>query len=215
MANQFVNLWKFLFSYLICESVANLPNFSEEVKNSLIFLKKGRTILYPTDTIWGIGCDATNEEAINRIFEVKQRTETKSMIILVDSIDRLLRYIKDFPLNAEELIEYSEKPLTIIYPNAQNLPKNLIADDGSIAIRVTKDPFCKELIARFGKPIVSTSANKSGKQAPVNFNAIEKDIVSVVDYVVNLRQNEKATNQPKPSSIIKLGMKGEFEIIRK
>ena len=175
-------------------------------------LKNGGTILYPTDTIWGIGCDATNAEAIENIFRIKQRNDSKSLLMLVDSFDMLARYVKEIPEIAEQLVEYSEKPMTIIYPGAVNLPKNIIAEDGSIGIRVTKDEFCKAIMRKTRRPIVSTSANISGQQSPANFSEISNEVKNAVDYVVKYRQDDisKAT----PSSIIKLGLKGEIKIIR-
>jgi len=176
-------------------------------------LRQGGIILYPTDTIWGIGCDATNEKAVARIYELKKREDSKSMIILLDTEARLLSYVREVPEAAWDLMEYSEKPLTIIYPDAKNLAPNVIAEDKTIGIRVTKDEFCVKLIGKFKKPIVSTSANISGSPSPANFSMIEKEILEGVDYIVNLRQNEKTASNP--SSIIKLGLRGEFKIIRK
>jgi len=190
-------------------------NFYNELPAAIKVLKQGGIIIYPTDTIWGIGCDATDEKAISRVFAIKQREEKKSLIILVDTIDMLARYVKEMPPHAPDLIEYAERPLTIIYPTAQNLPANLTGDDGSVAIRVVKNPFCKELIARLGKPVVSTSANISGSKPPAFFGEIDPILLQRADYVVNLRQNEKQHHAPKPSVIIKLGMKGEMEFIRK
>jgi len=184
-----------------------------EINQTILTLKSGGIILYPTDTIWGIGCDATNEKAVQKIFQIKERAETKAMIVLLDNENKLSRYLKDVPPLCYDLMEFSEKPLTIIYPNAVGLAKNLIAQDGSIAIRIVKDEFCKNLIYKFGKPIVSTSANISGEPSPASFSQINKTIINQMDFVVNCRQNEIINN--KPSSIIKLGMKGEIEIIRK
>lgn len=175
-------------------------------------LKNGGTILYPTDTIWGIGCDATNEVAIDKIYKMKQRSDSKSMLILVDSMEMLSRYVKEIPELADQLIEYSEKPLTIIYSDAKNLPKNLVNEDGTIGIRVTKDEFCKAIMYKTRKPIVSTSANLSGDKSPANFSEISDEIKSKVDYVVKYRQTEKTKGTA--SSIIKLGVNGEVKIIR-
>ena len=175
-------------------------------------LRAGGVILYPTDTVWGLGCDATNEEAVKRIFEIKKRTDVKAMLVLVDSATRIQGYVDEVPDMAWELIDVSEKPLTIIYPEAKNLAKNLLAEDKSIGIRVTKETFSKTLCERYRKPLVSTSANVSGEPTPANFSKISDEIKSAVDYVVNFRQNE--TSAPKPSSIIKLGKGNVIQIIR-
>jgi L-threonylcarbamoyladenylate synthase len=184
-----------------------------EINNAVEVLKKGGIILYPTDTIWGIGCDATNDAAIQKIFHLKKREESKSMIILLDSENKLIRYVKEVPEQAWDLIEFSTRPLTIIYNNGLNVSKKLIADDGSIAIRVTKDPFCRQLINKLGKPIVSTSANISGEPSPESFADIDSAVLNGVDYVINLRQNEKP--QESPSVILKLGKNGQIRFIRK
>ena len=184
----------------------------EEIKRALEVLRSGSVILYPTDTVWGLGCDATNENAVKRIFEIKKRVDTKAMLILVDSAAKVQGYIDEVPDIAWDLMELSETPLTIIYPEAKNLASNLIAADKSIGIRVTKEDFSKALCAQFRKPIVSTSANISGKPSPVNFSEIEDEIKSAVGYVVNFRQQEKS--QSKPSSIIKLGKGNLFQLIR-
>ncbi len=185
----------------------------QEITKAIEILKSGGTILYPTDTIWGIGCDATNEEAVKKVFEIKGRAESKSLIILIDNETKLNRYLKDIPPLAYDLIDFTEKPLTIIYSDAKNLAKNVINEDGSIGIRIVKDEFCKKLIEKFGKPIVSTSANISGEPSPATFQEINPGILSQVDYVVNLRQSETSKNQV--SSIIKLGMDGQVKVIRK
>ena len=140
-----------------------------EIKKSLEVLKSGGLILYPTDTIWGIGCDATNAAAINKVYELKKRSDSKSLILLVENESRILSYVREVPEQAWTLIEFAEKPLTIIYEEAKNLPQEIIASDGSIAIRVTKDEFCKNLLGLFRKPLVSTSANISGDSAPSSF----------------------------------------------
>lgn len=185
----------------------------EELKNALAVLHKGGTLLYPTDTVWGIGCDARSKEAVNKIFKLKQRAEYKSMVVLVSDEKMINRYVKEVPAIAWDLIETAEEPLTIIYPDGRMLAENIIAADGSVGIRIVKDEFCRNLIHKFGKPIVSTSANISGEPAPSSFQEIKLDIVSKVDYVVNLRQKE--VNNTKPSTIIKIAMNGEFKIIRK
>jgi L-threonylcarbamoyladenylate synthase len=183
-----------------------------EIKKAIEILNQGGIILYPTDTIWGIGCDATNSEAVQRIYKIKQREDSKSMLVLLDSESRLQQYIKEVPEIAWQLIEVSDKPITIIYPGAKNLAENLIADDDSIGIRITADEFCQKLLSRFKKPLVSTSANISGKKSPSIFAEIEEEIIHSVDYVVNWRQDE--FNSGTPSSIIKLGIGGEIKIIR-
>jgi L-threonylcarbamoyladenylate synthase len=185
----------------------------EEIKNALEVLRKGGTILYPTDTVWGIGCDARNKEAVAKVFQIKQRAEYKSMVTLVCDNTMLNRYVKEVPEVAWDLIETADRPLTIIYPDARMLAENVIAADGSVGIRLIKDEFCKNLIHKFGKPIVSTSANISGEPAPSSFNDIKIDILNKVDYIVNLRQKEN--NNTQPSTIIKVAMNGEFKIIRK
>lgn len=185
----------------------------EELKNALAILHKGGTILYPTDTVWGLGCDARNKEAVNKLFKLKQRAEYKSMVVLVCDEKMLNRYVKEVPAIAWDLIEAAEGPLTIIYPDARMLAENVVAADGSAGIRIVKDEFCKALIHKFGKPIVSTSANISGENAPYTFNDIKIDILNKVDHIVNLRQKE--INNTKPSTIIKVGMNGEIKIIRK
>ncbi len=185
----------------------------EEIKKALQVLKAGGTILYPTDTIWGIGCDATNPEAVKKVYEIKKREDIKSILVLVDSPNKIIYYVQSIPGIAWDLIDVSDKPITIIYPDARNLAGNLINQDGSIGIRVTKEEFSKKLIHRFRKPIVSTSANTSEAPYPRNFFEINEEILSAVDYVVNWRQEE--TTEAKPSGIIKLGVRGEVEIIRK
>ena len=188
-------------------------SFETDVENSLRVLKSGGTILYPTDTIWGIGCDATDKTAVEKVFAIKKRKEEKSLIILLDDAGKLYDYVEQLPPNASELIEFSESPLTIIYPEAVNLAGSVSAEDGSVAIRITKDIFCRELIKRFRKPLVSTSANISGTAAPKNFSEISGEIKNAVDYVVRHRQSENKFS--KPSAVIRLGLKGEIEFIRK
>lgn len=184
----------------------------EEVKKALEVLKQGGVILYPTDTIWGLGCDATNSDAVKRIYEIKKRAETKSMLVLIDNSVKLQTYVSEVPEMAWDLIELTNKPLTIIYPGARNLAENLIAEDRTIGIRVTEEAFSKKLCERFRKPIVSTSANVSGEKSPQTFVEISEDIISLVDYVVNFRQNENIPAQA--SSIIKLGEGNVVEVIR-
>ena len=184
----------------------------EDLKNALQVLRNGGVILYPTDTVWGLGCDATNADAVKRIFEIKQREDSKSMLVLMENPNMLSAYIKEVPEIAWELIEVTDKPLTIIYPGAKNFAANLIAEDGTIGIRITTETFTEHLIQQFRRPIVSTSANLSGKPSPQNFNQISEEILTAVDYVVQYRQDE--TVKSKPSSIIKLGLGGQIQIIR-
>jgi L-threonylcarbamoyladenylate synthase len=173
-------------------------------------LKEGGTILYPTDTIWGIGCDATNEEACQKILKIKQRPEDKSFIVLVDSIQMLEKYTISFPEVCYDLIDYAVKPLTIIYPNSRGLAPSVLAKDGSVGIRVTNDPFCIKLIRTLKKPIVSTSANVSGEKSPVNFTTVPEIIKQSVDIVVP--DNGKVQSQP--SQILKIGADSSIKIIR-
>lgn len=183
-----------------------------EIKKALAVLKSGGVILYPTDTVWGLGCDATNPEAVKKIYEIKKRADSKTMILLVDLEARLSTYVKEIPDQAWPLIEFTDKPLTIVYDGARNLPQELIAEDGSIAIRVTKDEFCKNLIGVLRKPLVSTSANISGSPAPAIFQEVTEEIRSAVDYIVNWRKDDRQRHQP--SSIIKLQKGGLIRVIR-
>jgi L-threonylcarbamoyladenylate synthase len=184
----------------------------DDIKKALEVLNAGGIILYPTDTIWGIGCDATNEEAIKKVYQLKQRSDSKALIVLIDSPAKLNYYLSEVPDMAWDLIEVTDKPLTIIYDDARNMASNLIAEDGSLAIRVTQEKFSHELCQRFRKAIVSTSANISGQSSPNNFSEISDEIKNGVDYIVGFRQEE--LSNPKPSSIIKLGKGGEIKIIR-
>jgi len=186
---------------------------NSDIENSLIALKKGQTILYPTDTVWGIGCDATNVDAVNRIFEIKKRNETKSLVILVDSLEMLHQIIPIIPIQALEWIKISPKPTTVIYHNPIDLASNVIAVDNTVGIRIVQDEFCRELIRSFGKPIVSTSANISGEPTPAFFKEISNEIKKAVDYIVKWRQDE--TKQAESSSIVKIEANGEIVFIRK
>lgn len=186
---------------------------NEEVTKALEILKKGGIILYPTDTIWGIGCDATNFEAVKRIYQIKKREDSKSMLVLMENPALLDRYVEEVPEIAWDLIEITTTPLTIIYQKAKNLALNLLASDGSIGIRFTKEEFTSELLKRFRKPIVSTSANISGEKSSGFFYEISDEIKNQVDYIVEYRQNDLIPHNP--SSIIKLGLGGKIEIIRK
>lgn len=174
-------------------------------------LKSGGTILYPTDTIWGIGCDATNIEAINKIFDIKKREKSKSMIILVES-EKRLQDLVDVPEMAWEIIDLSEKPVTIVYENPRNLPKEILADDGSIGIRLVKDDFCKKLISKLNKPIVSTSANFSGDKSPMKFSDITPEMIDLVDFAVE--ENREKVSQYSGSSVIKVWNDGRIKVLR-
>lgn len=185
----------------------------DDIKKALEVLKNGGIILYPTDTIWGIGCDATNEIAVAKIYKIKKREDTKSMLVLMENPALLERYVSEVPEIAWDLVEVATTPLTVIYPNAKNLAKNLVAEDGSVGIRFTKETFTMQLLQRFRRPLVSTSANISGEKSPAFFDEISEEIKSQVDYVVEYRQND--TIPSKPSSIIKLGAGGQIDIIRK
>lgn len=186
--------------------------FDEQVAKTVDFLKNGKTILYPTDTIWGLGCDATDANAVNQIYKIKMRLPQKSMIILIDVVDRLFDYVTNVPPMAVDLVNIVRKPLSVIYPNAKNLPKNVIAADGSIAIRMVKTDFCKEVIRIFGKPIVSTSANITGNPTPMHFSEISQTIIKSVDFVVDKAM--ETSIEPKASTIARFKEDGEFEIIR-
>lgn len=175
-------------------------------------MREGGVILYPTDTIWGIGCDATNEDAVRRVYEIKQRQDSKAMLVLVDSSVKVDFYVQDVPEVAWDLIDLADKPLTIIYSGARNLAANLLAEDGSVGIRVTNEDFSKRLCQQFRKAVVSTSANISGQPSPKNFSEISEEVKSAVDYIVGYRQEEMSN--PKPSSIIKLDKGGVIKIIR-
>lgn len=185
----------------------------DEINKALGYLKAGKIILYPTDTIWGIGCDATLVKPIERIYKIKQRYESKSMIVLLDDASKLSRYVEKVPALAYDMIDRYNEPLTIVYPGAKNVAKNIIAQDGTLAIRIVKDDFCRQLIEAFGKPIVSTSANVSGQPSPITFSHITDEIRHKVDYIVN--HNQDAVIRTKASTIIRIHDNGEFEIIRK
>ena len=184
----------------------------EELYEALNVLKKGGLILYPTDTIWEIGCDATNADAVDKVYALKKRAESRALVCLVNDFKMLNQYVENIPEVAYDILKYAEKPTTIIYDKAKLIAENMVAVDDSLAIRVVKDDFCSELIRKFKRPIVSTSANISGKQAPTNFEEISKEILKGVDYVVNLNQNKA---MGKPSVIIKLGNDGKVKVLRK
>ena len=188
-------------------------SIEEDIKESLNTLRQGGIILYPTDTIWGLGCDPTNSAAVEKIFKIKSRVESKGLIILADGLSMIDRYVKDIPQIVYELADVSDTPLTIIYPKGKNLAAGVCYEDESIAIRICHDEFCMELINRFRKPIVSTSANLSGKPSPVNFDEIEKTIIDKADFVVNHRQNDRSKGNASP--VIKVNEDGTIKIIRK
>ncbi len=184
----------------------------DDIRKAVETMRNGGVILYPTDTVWGIGCDATNAEAVEKVYRIKRRDDSKALICLVDSDARLQRYVRNVPEVAWDLLELAETPTTVILDNAVNLAPNLIADDGSIAMRITREPFSKELCYRFQKPVVSTSANISGEPAAQNYRDISEELLNAVDYVCFSRRQEHKPH--KPSSIIKLSENGEVKIIR-
>ena len=185
---------------------------TEDIKKACEVRAAGGIILYPTDTIWGIGCDATNEKAVQRVYELKRRADNKAMLVLMDSEAKLDRYVSDVPDIAWDLISVSDKPLTIIYSSAKNLATNLLGADGSVGIRITNEEFSKKLCERFRKPLVSTSANVSGEPSPANFSEVSEVIKEGVDYTVSYRQDDMS--KAAPSGIIKLGAGGLVQVIR-
>ena len=192
--------------------LVKIPIMEDDIKTAVEVLRKGGVILYPTDTVWGIGCDATNPDAVKRVYGIKKRADNKSMLVLVDGLAMLERYVDTVPEVAYSIIELSEKPVTIIYDKGIGLAPNLMGQDGSVGVRVTAEIFSKELCRRFRKPIVSTSANLSGEPSAVVFDDIKDEIVNQVDYVVKYRQDDV---EPKtPSSVIKLKANGEVKILR-
>ena len=185
---------------------------TEDIKKACEVMAAGGIILYPTDTIWGIGCDATNEKAVQRVYELKRRTDNKAMLVLMDSEAKLDRYVSDVPDIAWDLISVSDKPLTIIYSSAKNLATNLLGADGSVGIRITNEEFSKKLCERFRKPLVSTSANVSGEPSPANFSEVSEVIKEGVDYI--LIYGHFIRSKAAPSGIIKLGAGGLVQVIR-
>ncbi|MFT5103356.1 MAG: L-threonylcarbamoyladenylate synthase [Candidatus Latescibacterota bacterium] len=183
----------------------------DEINKTLEVLKRGGLILYPTDTVWAIGCDATHPDAIERINQLKKRRDNKSFICLVHDFKMLNQFVEDIPEVAYDILRYAEKPTTIIYDDPIRVAENLIADDNSLAIRVVQDDFCKKLLRKFRRPIVATSANVGGAKTPTNFKEISKEILDGVDYVVNLHRSKKSE---KPSAIIKLKNDGSVTVIR-
>lgn len=206
----------------ICENIKDLLSLrnivrdmtqEEDIKNAVKVLREGGVILYPTDTVWGIGCDATNAAAVAKVYQIKHRDDSKALICLVDSDARLQRYVRNVPAVAWELLDAAIKPTTVILDDATNLAPNLIAEDGSIALRITREAFSHELCYRFQKAIVSTSANISGEPAAQNYRDISEEIINSVDYVCWSRRQEHKPHTP--SSIIRLKPDGEVTIIRK
>lgn len=184
----------------------------EEIQKCIEVLKAGGVILYPTDTVWGLGCDATNVEAVKKIYDIKQRSDAKSLITLVCNDGMLQKYVKEVPELAWDIIDLATKPTTIIYPQGKNLAQNALGEDGSIGIRLIKDNFCNKLIYKLNKPIISTSANISGKETPIDFQSISDNIKSDVDYIVN---PELDKGLKYLSSILKLALNGEIQVLRK
>lgn len=187
-------------------------SFEEDIRNCLKVLREGGVILYPTDTIWGLGCDATNPIAVERIFSIKERQESKSLIVLVDSEAMLERYVREIPPVASEITRLSETPITIIYPSCRNLAAGIPAEDGSAGIRITRDRLCSELTGRLRKPLVSTSANISGTPPPSHFGEVARSIMESADYVVSYRRDDR--QRRKASPVIKVELNGEIKILR-
>ena len=194
------------------ENEGHVREYRDDIRQAVEVMNKGGIILYPTDTIWGIGCDATNPEAVKRVYDIKHRNDAKALITLIDSEAKLEAYVTNVPEVAWQLIEVAEKPLTIIYDGARNLAPNLLAEDGSAGIRITREEFSKNLCMRMRRAIVSTSANISGEPSPKCFADISPDIINAVDYVCTSRRNEE--KNPPASNIIKLGAGGEVKVIR-
>jgi L-threonylcarbamoyladenylate synthase len=184
----------------------------EEINKTVEILRSGGTILYPTDTIWGIGCDASNQKAVDKIYKIKKRIEGKSLLVLVDSIEKISNYVDNLNPVIIDLVKNYNRPLTVIYPNAKNVTKGVSAADNTIGIRVVNDDFCRQLIRTFGKAIVSSSANISGDPAPVLYQQISNEIRKNVDYTVNLYHDR--LRSMKPSRIIRVKENGDFEIVR-
>ncbi len=187
-------------------------NKNYQLDDIVSVLIRGETILYPTDTIWGIGCDATNSKAVEKVYRIKERIVDKSFIILMKDLDMLKKYVSEIPDIAIELQASISEPLTIIYPGGKNLAKNVIANDGSIAVRIPNHPFCQELLSAFKKPITSTSANISGGAVPFSFRAVADQIKESVDYIVPIEQY--TITRPKPSTIVKIDANGEIRVLR-
>ncbi len=190
----------------------NSMDIKEEIEKTVQTLKAGGLILYPTDTIWGIGCDASNETAVQKLLQLKGRISDKGLILLLDQPGRLASFVRDVPATAWDLIEFSDKPLTIIYEGVYGVADSVRASDGSVGIRITKNEFCQSLVEKLRKPIVSTSANISGRPFATAFADIEEEVKSGVDYIVNLRRDERT--EMKPSTVLRLKINGQIEFIR-
>lgn len=186
--------------------------YRDDIKNALKVLRDGGVILYPTDTVWGLGCDATRAEAVRRIYDIKKRADSKSLIVLVNSVTMLSRYVDNPPDIALELAEMTEKPLTVVYDRGRGLAEGVTSDDGSVGVRICSDPFCDELLNAFRKPLVSTSANISGSPAPAVFDEISEEIKGAVDYVCVWRQDDRS--RAAASSVIKVSANGVIKILR-
>lgn len=186
--------------------------YDEDIKKALAVMRKGGVILYPTDTVWGLGCDSTNANAVERIFQIKKRADSKSLIILVNSIDMLSRYVSEIPDIALDMAEISDTPLTIVYDKGRSLAQGVTAEDGSVGIRLCQDPFCDDLITALRKPLVSTSANITGGLPPAVFDEISEEIKNDVDYICLYRQDDRS--RVKPSSVIRISSNGAVKILR-
>lgn len=184
----------------------------EIIDEAVRILGEGGVILYPTDTVWGIGCDATNEEAVKKVFAAKRRSEAKSLVLLACDLDMVARYVRQIPSIAIDLVEVNDAPMTIIYPGAQGLAPSVVAEDGSVGIRIPMSDFCRELVRRLRRPLVSTSANISGEPAPSSFADISPELLAAADWCAPRKFEAGATG--RASQIIKLGLRGEVEIIR-
>ncbi len=196
----------------MAQEMQRTQQMQDAIKQCVELLRKGGLIIYPTDTVWGIGCDATNPEAVAKIYALKRSENKQAMIILCNTLDMAARYISRPPQIAFEVMEVATKPLTAIMPGGVGVAPNLIPEEGTLAIRVPEHEFCQELIRRFGKPIVSTSANISGEETPKRLNEVSREILDGVDYIISPNLEGKPTRQP--SSIIKFGLDNSFEIIR-
>jgi len=186
--------------------------FGEDIKNALKVLRAGGVILYPTDTVWGLGCDATNAGAVRKVYEIKRRSDAKSLIVLVNSAAMLTRYVDSPPEVALQMAEWSEKPLTVVYDKGRSLAEGVASSDGSVGVRICSEPFCDALIDALRKPLISTSANISGEEAPAIFDEISEEILSAVDYVCLYRQDDRS--KAAPSSVIKVSANGAIKILR-
>jgi L-threonylcarbamoyladenylate synthase len=193
-------------------TIINSEDMKEQIDAAIKVLKEGGVILYPTDTIWGLGCDATNEAAVEKIFKIKQRSDSKSLITLVADLDMVGRYVKEIPEIAIQLVEVNDKPMTVIYPGAMGLAKNVVAEDDTVGIRIPDHEFCHQLIYKYRKAVVSTSANISGTPSPVKFEDIPQEIKDAVDFIVSPEFEGNSTHAA--SQIIKVGLGSEIEIIR-